>query len=61
MKKNRHRIIHLALAHAITSAAFSGCGKKGDAISSAEQADKKEGTKAPSIQEVKAIGIPQKK
>lgn len=45
----------LALASAITTAAFTGCDKKGDAISAAEQADKKEGINPPGIEETKAI------
>ena len=55
MKKNKHRIIRMALASAITAAAFTGCEKKGDAVSSAEKADKKAGITVPSIEEVKAI------
>src|SRR5437868_12713858 len=39
----------------LTAAAFIGCEKKGDAISSAEQADKKAGVAAPGIAETKAI------
>ena len=35
--------------------AFTGCDKKGDAISSAEQADKEAGIAAPGIEETKAI------
>jgi hypothetical protein len=55
MKTTRHRILQLALASAITSAAFIGCDKKSDAISSAEQTDKKEGVAPPGIEETKAI------
>jgi hypothetical protein len=55
MKPNRQRLLHLALASAISSAAFMGCDKKGDAISAAEQTEKKEGIAAPGIAETKAI------
>ena len=53
MKLHRKRLLHLTLA--IASAAFTGCDKKGDAISSAEQADKQAGIAAPGIEEIKAI------
>src|SRR5437868_14688149 len=39
----------------LTAAAFISCNKKGDVISSAEQADKKAGVAAPGIAETKAI------
>src|SRR5882757_9109759 len=55
MKQTKQRIIQLALASALTAAALIGCEKKGDAISSAEQADKKAGVAAPGIAETKAI------
>src|SRR5438477_10883024 len=55
MKQTKQRIIQLALASALTAAALIGCEKKGDAISSAEQADKKKGVAAPGIAETKAI------
>ena len=55
MKQTKQRLIQLALASAIAAAAFIGCEKKGDAISSAEQADKKAGVAAPGIAETKAI------
>ena len=55
VKQTKQRIIQLALASALTAAALIGCGKKGDAISSAEQADKKAGVAAPGIEETKAI------
>jgi hypothetical protein len=55
MKTTRRRIIQLALATAITSAAFIGCDNKGDAISAAEQTDKKAGIAAPGIEETKTI------
>src|SRR5438876_6407476 len=44
-----------ALAGAIATTLLIGCEKKGDAISSAEQADKKAGIAAPGIAETKAI------
>jgi hypothetical protein len=55
MKQTKQRIIQLALASAVTAAALIGCEKKGDAISGAEQADKKAGVAAPGIEETKAI------
>jgi hypothetical protein len=55
MKQTKQRIIQLALASAVTAAALIGCEKKGDAISGAEQADKKAGIAAPGIEETKAI------
>src|SRR6266567_3476607 len=55
MKQAKRRITQLALASALTAAALIGCEKKGDAISSAEQADKKAGIAAPGIVETKAI------
>src|SRR5204863_2386669 len=55
MKQTKQRIIQLALASALTAAVLIGCEKKGDAISSAEQADKKAGVAAPGIAETKAI------
>ena len=55
MKQTKQRIIQLALVSALTAAALIGCEKKGDAISSAEQADKKAGVAAPGIAETKAI------
>jgi hypothetical protein len=45
----------LALATVVTTGALIGCEKKGDAISGAEQADKKAGVAAPGIEETKAI------
>ena len=54
MKTTRSTIL-LAATLAITSAAFVSCNKKNDAISSAEQAEEKEGIAAPSIEETKAI------
>ena len=44
-----------ALAGAIATTLLIGCEKKGDAISSAEQTDKKAGVAAPGIAETKAI------
>jgi hypothetical protein len=55
MKTRRYYPFHLALAAVITATALTGCDKKGDAISSAEQADKKAGIAAPGIEETKAI------
>ncbi|MES2659087.1 MAG: DUF1254 domain-containing protein [Verrucomicrobiota bacterium] len=55
MTPTQHRIIQLALASAIATTALTGCDKKNDVISSAEQADKKEGIAAPGIEETKAI------
>src|SRR5437764_1111931 len=55
MKQAKRRIIPLALASTLTAVAFIGCKKKGDAISSVEQADKKAGVAAPGIAETKAI------
>src|SRR5258708_535026 len=51
MKTPRQILLGVILA----AAAFIGCEKKGDAISSAEEADKKTGIAAPSIVETKAI------
>ena len=45
----------LALAGALTLVALTGCGKKADPITAAEQADKKAGIAAPGIEETKAI------
>src|SRR5205814_370851 len=55
MKQAKQRLIQLALASALTAAVLIGCEKKGDAFSSAEQADKKVGVAAPGISETKAI------
>ena len=44
-----------ALYSAIAIALLTGCDKKDDAISAADQADKKAGIAAPSIAETKAI------
>ena len=55
MKPTKKRIIQLALATAVTTFALTGCEKKGDAISGAEQADKKAGIVAPGIAETKTI------
>ena len=54
MKANRHRFL-LALAGALTTIALIGCEKNDDAISTADQADKKAGVAAPGIEETKAI------
>ena len=55
MKITKQRIIELALVSAIATAALTGCNKKGDAISAADQSDKKAGIAAPGIEETKAI------
>ena len=55
MKVTKQRIIQLALASAITMAPSSAARKKTTLSSRAEQADKKEGVAAPSIEETKAI------
>ncbi len=55
MKLHTENKSPLLLASAITSAAFIGCNKKGDAISGADQVDKKTGINAPGIEETKAI------
>ena len=47
--------LRLLLASAITITLLAGCNKKGDAISAAEQADKKAGINPPGIEETKAI------
>jgi hypothetical protein len=48
-------MMSLALATIVTTGALIGCEKKSDAISGAEQADKKAGVAAPGIEETKAI------
>jgi len=55
MKTTKRPFINGVLAVAIATTLLVGCNKKGDAISSAEQADKKAGIDAPSIAETKAI------
>lgn len=55
MKTFRSHPLNLALAGIIAAAGLTGCEKKSDPISAAEQADKKAGLAAPSIEEVKAI------
>jgi hypothetical protein len=55
MKLLRMQFYLLALAVAATSILFTSCEKKGDAISTADQADKKAGAAAPGIEETKAI------
>ena len=44
-----------ALSGAIVVALLAGCGKKPDAVTAADQADKKQGIAAPGIAETKAI------
>src|SRR5437763_16339492 len=55
MRTTKRTFISTALACAIATSLLIGCEKKGDAISSAEQADKKAGVAAPGIAETKAI------
>src|SRR5712691_7082603 len=55
MRTTKRTFISTALACAIATTLLIGCEKKGDAISSAEQADKKAGSAAPGIEETKAI------
>src|SRR6266446_2308685 len=55
MRTTKRTFISTALAGAIATTLLIGCEKKGDAISSAEQADKKAGVAAPGIAETKAI------
>lgn len=55
MRPTKQRIIQLVLASAITATLITGCDKKGDAITTAEKADKKAGIAAPGIEETKAI------
>src|SRR5437879_3892680 len=55
MRITKHTFTSAALAGAIATTLLIGCEKKGDAISGAEQADKKAGIAAPGIEETKAI------
>ncbi len=55
MKITKQKILELALASAITTGAFTACDRKGDAISAADQADKRAGISVPGIEETKAI------
>ena len=55
MKNKKHRIVRMALAGTITTLAITNCGKKGDAIDTAEKADKKAGITVPSVEEIKTI------
>src|SRR5438046_10510068 len=55
MRTTKRTFISSALIGAIAVTLLIGCEKKGDAISSAEQADKKAGIAAPGIEETKAI------
>src|SRR5947207_15270361 len=55
MITTKRTFISTALVSAIAKTLIIGCEKKGDAISSAEQADKKAGIAAPGIEETKAI------
>src|SRR5438034_10242964 len=56
MRRTKRSFTSTTLAGAIAVTLLIGCNKKGDAISSAEQADKKAGVAAPGIEETKAIG-----
>jgi hypothetical protein len=49
------RLLLCGLAGAIATMGFTGCDKKGDAISNAAQAHQKVGLTAPGITETKAI------
>src|SRR5436190_1193647 len=55
MGTTKRTFISMALVVAIATTLLIGCNKKGDAISSAEQAEKKAGIPAPGIEETKAI------
>src|SRR5437762_233301 len=55
MRRTKRTFTSTTLAGAIAVTLLIGCNKKGDAISSAEQADRKAGVAAPSIAETKAI------
>ena len=55
MRTTKRTFISAALAGAIATTLLIGCNKKGDAISSAEQADKKASIAALGIAETKAI------
>src|SRR3954451_22952678 len=55
MRTIKRTFSRVALAVAIATTLLIGCEKKGDAISSSEQADKKAGVAAPGIAETKAI------
>jgi hypothetical protein len=55
MKTAKHTFICGALAGALALTLLTGCSTKNDAISVAEQADKKPGNPVPGIEETKAI------
>ncbi len=55
MKTTKPSIVTTALALVVAAAMATGCGKRSDSISSAEQADKKAGTETPGVAETKAI------
>jgi len=55
MRRTKRTFTSTTLAGAIAVTLLIGCNKKGDAISSAEQADRKAGLAAPGIAETKAI------
>src|SRR5262245_4334490 len=53
--KVRPGLLSWVMVTALSVTLFTGCGKKDDAISNAEKADKKAGIAAPGIAETKAI------
>ena len=55
MKIQKHMRVMGALSVAILVALVAGCGKKPDAVTAADQVDKKAGVAAPGIAETKAI------
>jgi hypothetical protein len=56
MMKPTQPLLHtIVLAAAVTASCLTGCDKKSDPITQAEQADKKAGVAAPGIEETKAI------
>ncbi len=55
MKKIENTFLNGILLAALTATILTGCEKKGDAISAADQADKTSGIAAPGIEETKAI------
>ena len=55
MKTTKQRLVSGGVAVALALTLLTACNKKGDAISTAAQADKKAGIAAPGIAETKAI------
>src|SRR6266567_5309758 len=55
MRRTKRTFTSTTLAGAIAVTLLIGCNKRGDVISSAEQADKKAGIAAPGIAETKTI------